>query len=95
MHQHLARFLMELQVLCHDVDDRLKELLRGEQPKARSLTYIANDARIQNAKLYFGHFYGTYRTLPLPAAFPTYDDWLDSEIWRYTAHQAHHIGVGN
>ncbi len=43
----------------------------------------------QNAKLHFGHFYTTYLTLPLPAAFPTYDDWLD------TAHQSHHVGVGN
>ncbi len=21
--------------------------------------------------------------------------WLDSDIWRYLAHQAHHIGIGN
>ncbi len=57
IHLRLAKFLCELQVLCHDVDDCLKELLRGEQPKARSLMYIrvANDARIQNAKLHFGH----------------------------------------
>ncbi len=94
-HLRLAKFLAELQVVCHDVDNRLKELLRGEPPKARCLTYIANDARIQTAKLLFAHFYGTYLTLPLPAAFATYDAWFDSEIWRYTAHQSHHLGVGN
>ncbi len=94
-HLHFAKFLCELQVMCHDVDTRLGELMRGEPPKQRVAVYVQNDARIQQAKHNFVNFLNMYTIVPVPVAFPNADAWLDSEIWRYTAHQAHHIGISN
>ncbi len=108
-HLRLAKFLSELQLLFHDVDVRLAELLRGEPPKPRVLTYVANDAASEQL---FANFLNVYRAVPLPPGFPDANAWLDSEIWRYLAHlractcvrmcvrvcartRAHHIGVGN
>ncbi len=95
VHLRLTKFLCELQLIFDDVDVRLAELLRGEPPKARVLTYVANDRRLEQAKQNFANFLNFYLTVPVPVGFPDADTWLDSEIWRYLAHQAHHIDVGN
>ncbi len=77
MHLHLAKFLTELQVLCHDVDGRLLELQRGEPAKPRHLQYIANDAPIEQAKLQFANFLMVYTTVPVSAPLPDANSWLD------------------
>ncbi len=84
-----------MQEICDDVDSRLKKLQREEAAKPRHLTHVGNDRRIQEAKDHFAHFLATYQTMPVPVNFVNADAWLDSEIWRYMAHQAHHIGVAN
>ncbi len=94
-HLRLAKFICELQVMAHDVDDHLAELQNGEPPKDHVAVYVQNDARIQQAKLHFANFLAIYNVVPLPVGFPDANSWLDSEVWRYTAHQVHHIGVGN
>ncbi len=81
--------------MAHDVDDRSAELQSGEPPKDHVAFYVQNDACIQQAKLHFANFLAVYNVVPLPVGFPDADAWLDSEICRYIAHQAHHIGVGN
>ncbi len=70
-------------------------LQRGESAKQRHLTYIANDRCIQGAKDHFADFLAMYQMMPVPVNFVNADAWLDSEIWQYTAYQAHHVGVGN
>ncbi len=82
--------------MFHDVDLHLTELLRGDPPKTRVATYVANDARIDHTKHNFANFLNVYLTVAVPPGFPDAYAWLvDWEIWRYLAHQTHHIGVGN
>ncbi len=69
-HIHLAKFLSELQLMFDEVDVRLAELLRGEPPKARCLTYITNDASIELAKQHFANFLNMYQAVPLPPDSP-------------------------
>ncbi len=73
--------------MAHDVDDWLAELQSGESPKDRVAVYVA---RIQQAKLHFANFLAVYNVVPLPVGFPDAAAWMASEIWRCTAHQAHH-----
>ncbi len=80
-HLHLAKFLCELQGMCHDVGIRLVELMKGEPPKVRVATYVQNDARIQQAKHHFANFLNIYNVVPIPVGFQNADAWLDSEIW--------------
>ncbi len=95
VHLGLAKFLTELQVMFDNVDVRLGELQRGEPAKPRVAAYIVNDARIDQAKQHIANFMNVYLFVPLPPGFPDANAWMDWEIWRYLAHQAHHIGVGN
>ncbi len=67
----------------------------GEPQKARSLTYVANDASIGQAKQDFANFLNIYLAILLPPGFPDANACLDSEIWRCLVHQAHHLGIGN
>ncbi len=79
VHLRFAKFLSELQVACHDIDSRLKELQRGELAKRRHQTYGANDRQIQQAKDHFAHFLATNQTLPVPVNFANADAWRDLE----------------
>ncbi len=58
VHLRFAKFLCQLQMVCHDIDSRLKEPQKGEPAKPRHLTYVANDRRIQQAKEHEAHHIG-------------------------------------
>ncbi len=61
-----AELLSELQLLFHDIDVHLAELLRGEPQKLRVLTNIANNACVDQAKQLFANFLNVNITVRVP-----------------------------